>query len=261
MIGRNQFTRLADRDDVDAKTVERDYVLTHIMAGLASEPGHEQMAFKGGTALRLCFFEDYRYSADLDFSLLDGMSKEDALQVVARALENVAEAQSFPHLALSNDGARVHYRGPLGGDRLRDVKLDIAEDEVVINRARSALLARYEDQPSATVVAYTLEEVAAEKLRCVMQRMQARDLFDLHELFVKRGLDVEEVWPDFQAKARHKGKDPDRFGDSFAQRLVAWKRVWKDEMETHVPAGMRPEFGAVERAVTRQLRARLRRRV
>jgi predicted nucleotidyltransferase component of viral defense system len=259
MISRNQFTRLADRDDVDAKTVERDYVLTHIVAGLARQPGHEHMAFKGGTALRLCFFEDYRYSADLDFSLLNRMSKQDALAVVARALEDVVEVQAFPHLALSNDGARVEYRGPLGGDRLRDVKLDIAEDELVINTASTALLTRYEDQPSASVVAYTLEEVAAEKLRCVMQRMQARDLFDLHQLFVERGLRVDEVWPDFEAKARHKGKDPDRFGESFTQRLASWKRVWEGEMETHVPAEVRPKFGAVERTVTRELRAWVRR--
>ena len=30
------------------------------------------LVFKGGTALRLCYFEDYRYSADLDFSVVEG---------------------------------------------------------------------------------------------------------------------------------------------------------------------------------------------
>lgn len=44
-----------------AATVERDYVLTHVLAEIASTPGTDQMVFKGGTALRVCYFDDYRY--------------------------------------------------------------------------------------------------------------------------------------------------------------------------------------------------------
>ena len=55
-------------DDVPARTVERDYVLAHIIAGLAVVERNAILVFKGGTALRLCHFNDYRYSADLDFS-------------------------------------------------------------------------------------------------------------------------------------------------------------------------------------------------
>jgi hypothetical protein len=90
-----------------------------------------------------------------------------------------------------------------------------------------------------------------------MQRMQARDLFDLHQLFTERGLLVEEIWPDFEAKARHKDKDPERFGENFAKRLPSWKRVWDSEMENHVPANERPEFETVERRVKKALRAYL----
>lgn len=50
-------------------TVLKDYALTYILAGIASVPDlAEGMAFKGGTALRKCYFPDYRYSEDLDFS-------------------------------------------------------------------------------------------------------------------------------------------------------------------------------------------------
>jgi len=137
------------------------------------------------------------------------------------------------------------------------VKLDLADDELVITTARVDVLQRYEDQPPASVLAYTLDEIAAEKLRCVMQRMQARDLFDVHELFVERGVDLEQVWPDFELKARHKQKDPARFAESFERRISSWKKVWDDEMETHVPLDVRPGFGHVERKVRRALRAHL----
>jgi predicted nucleotidyltransferase component of viral defense system len=46
--------------------VERDYVLSHIVDALARSNPPQGLVFKGGTALRLCFYEEFRYSADLD---------------------------------------------------------------------------------------------------------------------------------------------------------------------------------------------------
>ena len=67
MTNRAQITRQAARDGVPAPTVERDYVLARIIAALGALDDSHGLVFKGGTALRLCYFEDYRYSADLDF--------------------------------------------------------------------------------------------------------------------------------------------------------------------------------------------------
>ena len=72
MITKAQITQRAERDGVPAQTVERDYVLAHIIAGFASLEENHGVVFKGGTALRLCHFENYRYSADLDFSMIEG---------------------------------------------------------------------------------------------------------------------------------------------------------------------------------------------
>jgi predicted nucleotidyltransferase component of viral defense system len=50
--------------------VEKDYVLGWILAGINA---HEELAegwvFKGGTCLKKCYFETYRFSEDLDFTL------------------------------------------------------------------------------------------------------------------------------------------------------------------------------------------------
>lgn len=72
MSNRARITQQAARDGVPAPAVERDYVLAHIIAGLGSLGDQHGLVFKGGTALRLCYFEDYRYSADLDFSVVEG---------------------------------------------------------------------------------------------------------------------------------------------------------------------------------------------
>ncbi len=48
--------------------VVKDHILGYLLAGIAVTPGlGDQLAFKGGTALRKCWFPTYRYSEDLDF--------------------------------------------------------------------------------------------------------------------------------------------------------------------------------------------------
>jgi len=76
VISRAQITRRASKDGVDARVVERDYVLAHVVAAISSHDTHETLVFKGGTSLRLLHFEQYRYSADLDYSLVKGSEAE-----------------------------------------------------------------------------------------------------------------------------------------------------------------------------------------
>ncbi len=119
MISHSHFTRIADKQDVDAKTVERDYVLTHVLAAISRQPGNHGMVLKGGTALLLCYFEDYRYSADLDFSLEDDTNPQAALELVQAALGELAQRIGLPHLAIAEDeptrkGSRLRLgSGPL----------------------------------------------------------------------------------------------------------------------------------------------------
>jgi hypothetical protein len=175
VINRNQIIRQADDDGVPATTVERDYILSHVLAAIANCEQAEEIVFKGGTALRLCWFEDYRYSADLDFSLIGELDRPGALQAVAEALAVCRQALGLPALSLTDaTPPRIEYTGPLG--RSRRLKLDLADDELVENTARRPVFRRYGDQGECDCLAYALEETAAEKLRCVIQRLQCRDL-------------------------------------------------------------------------------------
>ena len=68
------------REIIDAATVlalnphvaEKDYVLGWLLWGIHNhEVIGKNWIFKGGTCLKKCFFETYRFSEDLDFTLLD----------------------------------------------------------------------------------------------------------------------------------------------------------------------------------------------
>jgi predicted nucleotidyltransferase component of viral defense system len=251
MITKAQIIRLASREGVPAKTVERDYVLAHIVAAIAElgQDAGSMLVFKGGSALRLCHVEGYRYSADLDFSVVGG-SLEDALEVIARALG--AAGGSAEGLRLTDDvPPRIAYLGPLG--RERTLKLDLADDEIVVHTERRVLLPRWPDLPAdASVHVYTLLEIAAEKLRCVLQRLQCRDLLDLHLLF-GMAIDPAEAAELFRSKARQRRLDPAAFPSRYRERLRQYQGRWEAELSEHVPGSL-PHFGEIERQVSRHLR-------
>ena len=70
MVTEGELRRLAGAWRTDVTVVERDYVLSWVLAGLYRRAAlAERLIFKGGTALRKCYFPDYRFSADLDFTL------------------------------------------------------------------------------------------------------------------------------------------------------------------------------------------------
>ena len=85
-----------------------DYSLGWFIAAFygASE-GAERLYFKGGTCLRKCYFGDYRFSEDLDFTATARLSPERLLDWVERAARWAAEA----------DGP--DYRAPSARDRPR----------------------------------------------------------------------------------------------------------------------------------------------
>lgn len=252
MIHPNAIKRKADEDGLSAPTVERDYVLAHALTAISKHDERAMLTFKGGTALRLCHFDEFRYSADLDFSLIDGLGTDDPLQLIADALVECKEQTGFPILQLIDENhPRIEYVGPLGA-KSRSLKIDLSDDELVEETTTLPIARRYEDQPHGQCLVYTLDEIAAEKLRCIMQRLQCRDLYDLHKLLVVRGVDAETVWPAFGRKARHRDRDPGGFAGRFDSLVPEWKRRWDLELVEYVDSP--PHFDAVLRAVRRRLR-------
>ena len=255
MLTRFAITRRADDDGVDALVAERDYVLSHIVAQLhrAKPADGGQLVFKGGTALRLVHIGDYRYSADLDFTII-GASESTATTSIVEALDAARDHAGFPLLELSEEGNRISYVGPLEASKHRLLKLDISDSEVVATvEHRTILDGVWSDLPDAVpFTVYSVDEIAAEKLRCIIQRVQCRDLYDIFRLVEDMGVSVGEVRPLFERKATAKGLDPATFADKFADRIDRYKGRWNREMSNHLAEP--PRFDEVVRVVRRHLR-------
>jgi hypothetical protein len=75
------------REDV----LERDYCLAWFLCALAESDLRPVLAFKGGTALKRCYFGDYRFSEDLDFTLQQRVTFEDIRARLERVYAAVLE--------------------------------------------------------------------------------------------------------------------------------------------------------------------------
>jgi len=72
VIGKEEILGFAREVGLDPNVVEKDYVLGWMLAGISWHPRtQDTWLFKGGTCLKKCYFETYRFSEDLDFTLLD----------------------------------------------------------------------------------------------------------------------------------------------------------------------------------------------
>jgi len=72
MISKDEIIAVADETGLTPNVVEKDYVLGWLLAAVnANAPLSGSWIFKGGTCLKKCYFETYRFSEDLDFTLQD----------------------------------------------------------------------------------------------------------------------------------------------------------------------------------------------
>lgn len=202
MIDRQEILEFAGEVGLDANVVEKDYVLGWMLAGIAQHPRtRDTWVFKGGTCLKKCYFETYRFSEDLDFTLLDGSHVDEAalrglFVEITEWIYNESGIE-FPEDARlfevyvnprgKNSGhCRIGYRGPMGrpGDPPR-VRLDLTDDERLVRGGeRRRVHHPYSDQPEGgiEVLSYCFEEVFAEKLRALAERERPRDLYDVIHL-------------------------------------------------------------------------------
>ena len=65
MISSAEVARLSHRLGVGDRVIEKDYVLSWLLIAIAESNLRDDLAFKGGTALKRAYYPDYRFSEDL----------------------------------------------------------------------------------------------------------------------------------------------------------------------------------------------------
>ncbi len=189
------------------EVLERDYLLSWILAGIAGvDVFRDTLIFKGGTALKKCYFGDYRFSEDLDFSGVEAVPRgaameqavKQACEIAKKLLDEYAPVEIVcerytekdPHPG-GQEAFSIRARFPWHRELHTRVIIETSVDEKVLKPANMRkVIHEYGEPLDAQVRVYALEEIVAEKLRAILQHMEkletrgwsrsrARDYYDL----------------------------------------------------------------------------------
>lgn len=198
MIPREAIRERSAEWQLRVNVVEKDYVLGWLLAAVAGHPeASQQWVFKGGTCLKKCFFETYRFSEDLDFSLMPGArytapELREILQELAERATELSGIAFLPETIVVQERknkqgdvtfeARIGYRGPMADPSVPRVRFDLTRQEPLLDGVdRRGVFHAYPDTlpEGLSVATYSIDELFAEKLRALTERTRPRDLYDV----------------------------------------------------------------------------------
>jgi uncharacterized protein len=241
LITQREISQKAYRENKQDRVIEKDYVLNWVLLGIAHSPFGDCLAFKGGTALKKLYYEDYRYSEDLDFTMLEKTNGEELPDRVSSVLNDLEDETAIP-LRINESKMEqransltmyVDFIGPLQGAMgSRDIKVDFTLNETLaFELGRRQIFTPYSDCAglNRTIRAYSLEKLCA-----IITRTEPRDLFDLHFLLSSAHIDDLLIPEGFKAKANSKSIDPDRLAAVLLEREGTISRLWETRLALQV---------------------------
>lgn len=276
MIPQSQISKLSNRllkeqggRRIPENILERDYCIAWFLVGLSRSTLRNKLAFKGGTALRRCHFSEYRFSEDLDFTLLQSLSFEELKQELKPIYEEVKQAANIT-FRFSRVDPTTHqnsytfylvYEGPLPvTSTSKEIKVDVTIKEKVCYAPQEIAVIKncdeFTDLPEGEkILVYSLDEIATEKTVALLDRARTepRDLYDLWYLTeLSRSVELGDCLEAINAKLAHRGKKLDEVREEFYKKEARLKKTW----ETRLSAQMAnlSEFDNVYRAVKRAFR-------
>jgi uncharacterized protein len=247
MIHTKEINAEAGKYKVKDTQIEKDYVLSWILYGISQNDRLSKiLVFKGGTVLKKTYFEDYRFSEDLDFTLLDKeISNDDLLKAFEKVYTFVKEDSNITLQFKDSDTHEsgslffyINYTGPLQANiNLRDVKIDITRREMMeFDIEKRKVFREYSDLPEEmfSLQCYSLPEVLVEKMAALMGRTEPRDLYDFWHLTEIERLSIKYYKPEFERKAKNKGHDPEKFEEKVLGKVHNLQKAWERKLENQI---------------------------
>jgi len=273
MILQREITIKAEETGVPPDTIDKNWVLGHFLAELyKARWAQEFLIFKGGTCLKKCYFQDYRFSEDLDFTLTNpGFRITDKLiqsvcdEVTAQAGILFSTVKIDPLLSknvpvgyttLIRFWGANHRRNQQPPDSNRwqtAIKIEIIFYELMVNTpVRRPLLTDYSDHKlyeNTLISCYSITEVIAEKFRALLQRSYPapRDYYDLCKLLQNSELlEWKDIVSTFNQKAKYKNIQFQDYNDFFnPDQLRKVKQAWNSSLKNHLREDELPVFDIV----------------
>lgn len=255
---KKKLIKEAEKKRVKLDVIQQDYLLSWILASISKNNTLSQnMLFKGGTALKKCYFGDYRFSEDLDFTAFEGLPKDTDLEhEISKAIKTASELlnkfapiqlsyrryeEKYPHPD-GQEAFSIYAQYPWQNQPLTKVMIEITRKERVIFPGKcKEIIHTYDEEIDSKIQTYSLEEIVLEKHRAILQhikklherdwgRSRSRDFYDLWQIFrsYKEKLKFKGFKNQLKKKCLDKGVTFNSASDFFDPIIVDnVKRSWE----------------------------------
>jgi len=245
MITKNELLDLSRFSHFKPHQQEKHYIQSIILNSIYSTITDE-LIFKGGTCL-LFFYGLNRFSEDLDFAMAKDFELKKVISNIEKDLDNLGIAHKISKMQ-ENDislSLKIGVEGPLFSKEIERcfVSLDISKREKVENFKVLELKTNYLEILGFSVSVMSEKEILAEKIRALLTRNQARDLFDMHFLLKK---DTEIDMDLINKKLEYYKKEFDQ--KEFVKSVLDKEGIWLAELNPLI-LGEIPDFKEVKKYV------------
>lgn len=249
MIDKEKILSLSKMEGIRPNQEEKRYVYAAVLSAIYGTFTTE-LILKGGTYLYM-FHGLNRFSEDLDFTMngdVDACKLKDAVseRLSFMDIKHEVREKKGPGLNIS-----IAAKGPLYDKPLSttNVRLEISKrKDMYMGYDIVEAYPKYPDILPFTLAGMKLEEVLAEKVRAIMKRDYARDLYDAYFL-LKKG-----VKPDFELIKKKMGYYNEGFDpELFRAKCEEEETRWKSEMP-YLIIGNTPDFKNVLEYVRERIR-------
>ncbi|MEI7718972.1 MAG: nucleotidyl transferase AbiEii/AbiGii toxin family protein [archaeon] len=229
---------------------EKHYMQTVILNSIYSTITNE-LIFKGGTCL-LFFYGLNRFSEDLDFTLIKEIDTERLVSNIKKDLETLGIPNKISEIEETNLSIsfKIGAEGPLFNKEIERcfVKIDVSKREEVLKYEIIETRTNYKEILGFSIPVMAKEEIFAEKIRAIMTRNQARDLYDLDfliKLGVKPNLELVNKKLSFYKKEFNK--------EEFEKAILIKENIWISELTPFI-LGKFSTFKEVKDSVFKSLK-------
>jgi len=275
MILKKEIEKIAEAHGILKSTVDKDWVLGHFIDGVYAIPElRNALIFKGGTCLRKCYFPNYRFSEDLDFTCINPKF-ELSKNVLNRLVHVISDRTELPLYiqelnALKHKEKLTGYKAVVkfwGADHPRDqapppperwttsIKIEIILYERMVFPAEKRQVHHpYSDQLShypLEIPCYNIHEVLSEKIRALIQRSYSapRDFYDIWYLS-NHANDIN--WTNVKG-AFFKKMEFKKMQFKGVEQLIngendkALKAAWNNSLAHQIPPSRLPKYEIVKK--------------
>jgi len=232
MITAEEIKKIAKINRLKPYQQEKHYLQTATLAGIYTALSDE-LVFKGGTALFFFYGLD-RFSEDLDFTRIKDFKQDKFKSKISDYLTIINIVHEIKtQKSIAGKNLKIKAQGPLYKGPLSEcfISIEISErNDIILPPDIKDIVPIYNDLRPFTAVIMKKEEILAEKVRALIIRGRARDLYDIAFL-LKKGILLENEL--ITKKLSYYKK---RFDEKeFESKASSIKKIWESELHGLVP--------------------------